>query len=147
MYYGGIESGRPPFEAGCSSRDVDYLHVVNWKKAEELVKQGKYKVVNGHKVIPIEVAVENGIFFLIPEPKSPHGVDVSPDGKYIVVAGKLDSHAWVYSWDKITQAIKDKNFESTDEFGIPVISLETALHGSVEVGLGPLHINMIKSLV
>ncbi len=63
MYYGGIESGRPPFEAGCSSRDVDYLHVVNWKKAEELVKQGKYKVVNGHKVIPIEVAVENGIFF------------------------------------------------------------------------------------
>lgn len=139
MYYGGIESGRPPFEAGCSSRDVDYLHVVNWKKAEELVKQGKYKVVNGHKVIPIEVAVENGIFFLIPEPKSPHGVDVSPDGKYIVVAGKLDSHAWVYSWDKITQAIQDKNFESTDEYGIPVISLETALHGSVEVGLGPLH--------
>ncbi len=139
MYFGGIESGRPPFEAGCSSRDVDYLHVVNWKKAEQLVKQGKYKVINNHKVIPIDVAVENNIFFLIPEPKSPHGVDVCPDGKYIVVAGKLDSHAWVYSWDKITKAINEKNFEGTDEYGVPIISLETALHGSVEVGLGPLH--------
>ena len=139
MYYGGIESGRPPFEAGCSSRDVDYMHIVNWKKAEELVQQGKYKIINGHKVIPIDVAVANNILFLIPEPKSPHGVDVSPDGKYIVVAGKLDSHAWVFSWDKITKAIANKTFEGTDEFGIPIISLESALHGSVEVGLGPLH--------
>ncbi len=139
MYFGGIESGRPPFEAGCSSRDVDYLHVVNWKKAEQLVKQGKYKMVNGHKVIPIKTAVANNILFLIPEPKSPHGVDVSPDGKYIVVAGKLDSHAWVYSFDKIMKAIDEKNYEGTDTYGIPIISLETALHGSVEVGLGPLH--------
>ena len=139
MYFGGIESGRPPFEAGCSSRDVDYLHVVNWKKAEQLVKQGKYKMVNGHKVITMKTAVANNILFLIPEPKSPHGVDVSPDGKYIVVAGKLDSHAWVYSFDKIMKAIDEKNYEGTDTYGIPIISLETALHGSVEVGLGPLH--------
>jgi len=139
MYFGGIESGRPPFEAGCSSRDVDYLHVVNWKKAEKLIEQGKYDLIRGHKVISIKTAVENNILFLIPEPKSPHGVDVSPDGKYIVVAGKLDSHAWVYSFDKIMKAIDEKNFEGTDKFGIPVISLETALHGSVEVGLGPLH--------
>jgi len=139
MYFGGIESGRPPFEAGCSSRDVDYLHVVNWKKAEELVKKGKFKRIRGHKVISIKTAVENNILFLIPEPKSPHGVDVSPDGNYIVVAGKLDSHAWVYSFEKIMKAIDEKNYEGTDKFGIPIISLETALHGSLEVGLGPLH--------
>jgi nitrous-oxide reductase len=139
MYFGGIESGRPPFEAGCSSRDVDYLHIVNWKKAEQMINDGKYMIVNGHKVISIDAAVENNILFLIPEPKSPHGVDVSPDGKYIIVAGKLDSHAWVYSFDKIMKAINEKNYEGTDEFGIPVIALETALHGSVEVGLGPLH--------
>lgn len=139
MYFGGIESGRPPFEAGCSSRDVDYLHIVNWKKAEQMIKDGKFIIVNGHKVISIEKAIENNILFLVPEPKSPHGVDVSPDGKYIIVAGKLDSHAWVYSFDKIMKAIEQKNYEGTDEFGIPVIALETALHGSVEVGLGPLH--------
>ncbi len=139
MYIGGVESGRPPFEAGCSSRDVDYLHVVNWQTGERLIKEGKYNVINGHKVISIETAVENNMFYLIPEPKSPHGVDVSPDGKYIVVAGKLDSHAWVYSFEKIMKAIEEENFEGTDEFGIPVIALEDALHGSVEVGLGPLH--------
>ena len=39
-YVGGIERGRPPFEAGCSSKDTDYLHVTNWKKAEER-RQGR----------------------------------------------------------------------------------------------------------
>ncbi len=141
MYYGGIESGRPPFEAGCSSRDVDYLHVTNWKKAEELLANGTIKpmMVRGHKVIKIDDAVKHGLFFLVPEPKSPHGVDVDPTGDYIVVAGKLDSHAWVYSFAKIQKAIAEKKFEGTDRYGIPIIKLDDALHGSVEVGLGPLH--------
>ena len=139
MYFGGIESGRPPFEAGCSSKDVDYLHVTNWKKAAELVKQGKYKLINGHKVITMDMAIKEGLLYLIPEPKSPHGVDVDPTGDYIIVAGKLDSHAWVYSFEKIMKAIDEKKFEGTDKFGIPIIAIEDALHGSVEVGLGPLH--------
>ncbi|MEN8249011.1 MAG: Sec-dependent nitrous-oxide reductase [Bacteroidota bacterium] len=141
MYYGGIESGRPPFEAGCSSRDVDYLHVTNWKKAEELLNNGTIKpmMVRGHKVITMEDAIKHNLLFLIPEPKSPHGVDVNPTGEYIIVAGKLDSHAWVYSFEKIMAAIEAENFEGTDRYGIPVIPLEDALHGSVEVGLGPLH--------
>lgn len=139
MYIGGMEHGRPPFEAGCSSRDVDYLHVTNWKKAEKLVQQGVYKMMNGMKVITMEMAIEHDLLYLIPEPKSPHGVDVDPTGDYIVVAGKLDSHAWVYSFEKIMKAIEEKNFEGRDKYGIPIISLEDALHGSVEVGLGPLH--------
>lgn len=139
MYIGGDMQGRPPFEAGCSSRDVDYLHVTNWKKAAELVKQGKYKLINGMKVIPIKEAIKYGILYLIPEPKSPHGVDVDPTGDYILVAGKLDSHVWVYSFKKIMNAIKNKDFEGYDSYGIPIIALKTALHGSVEVGLGPLH--------
>ncbi len=141
VYFGGIMKGRPPFEAGCSSRDVDYLHVTNWKKAEELIKAGKIgkKKINGMRVITIPESIKYGLLYLIPEPKSPHGVDVNPTGEYIVVAGKLDSHAWVYSYDKIMKAIKDKKFEGKDEYGIPIIKLEDALHGSVEVGLGPLH--------
>ena len=141
MYYGGIESGRPPYEAGCSSRDVDYLHVTNWLKAEKLLKNGTIKpmIIRGHKVIKIADAVKHDLLFLIPEPKSPHGVDVDPSGQYIIVAGKLDSHAWVYKFDKIMKAIKDRKFDGKDKYGINVIKLEDALHGSVEVGLGPLH--------
>ena len=138
-YVGGIERGRPPFEAGCSSKDTDFMHVTNWKKAEALVKAGKVKKVDGNYLITIKQAVEEELLYLIPEPKSPHGVDVTPDGKSIIVAGKLDSHAWVYSYDKIMKAIDDKNFESTDPYGIPIIALESALDKSVNVGLGPLH--------
>lgn len=138
-YVGGIEKGRPPYEAGCSAKDTDFLHVVNWKKAEELVKAGKGTEINGMQVLPIDVSVKEGILFLIPEPKSPHGVDVTPDGTKIIVNGKLDTHMSVYDFAKIQKAIKDKKFEGKDPYGIPIIPIQDALHVQVEVGLGPLH--------
>ena len=138
-YVGGIERGRPPFEAGCSSKDTDFLHVTNWQKAAELVASGKVKKKKGMYLITMDQAVKNGLLYLIPEPKSPHGVDVSPDGKFIIISGKLDSHTWVYSWDKIQTAMKNKKFEGKDPYGIPIIALNDVLHKSVNVGLGPLH--------
>jgi nitrous-oxide reductase len=138
-YVGGIERGRPPFEAGCSAKDTDYLHIVNWKKAAELVAAGKAKKINGFNVLPMDVAVAEGIVFLVPEPKSPHGVDVTPDGKYITVSGKLDTNANVYSWEKIQAAISAKKFAEKDPYGIPVIAMADALHKQVNLGLGPLH--------
>jgi nitrous-oxide reductase len=138
-YVGGIERGRPPFEAGCSQKDTDFLHVTHWKKAEELVKAGKVKQVNGAYLISMQQAVAEGLLYLIPEPKSPHGVDVSPDGTHVIVSGKLDSHAWVYSWEKIQAAIKAGKFEGKDAYGVPIIAMKDALHTQVNVGLGPLH--------
>lgn len=140
MYTGGIQKGLPPFEAGMSRFDTDYLHVYNWKKLEELAKDSKnVKIINDHKVIPIDIAVKNGALFLVPEPKSPHGVDVSPTGEYIVVCGKLDTHASVYSWKKIKNLIDNKEYAGHDPYGIPILDMKKALHGQVELGLGPLH--------
>jgi nitrous-oxide reductase len=138
-YVGGIEKGRPPYEAGCSAKDTDYMHVINWKKAAELVKAGKAKKINGHNVLMMETSIKEGILFLIPEPKSPHGVDVTPDGKFITVSGKLDTHVSVFSFEKIQAAIKAGKFESKDPYGIPVIAMQDALHKQVQLGLGPLH--------
>ncbi len=138
-YVGGIMQGKPPFEAGCSAKDTDFMHVVDWRKAAELVKAGKATKINGHDVITIDTAVKEGILYLIPEPKSPHGVDVTPNGKYIIVNGKLDTHMSVYDFAKIQKAIADKNFEGTDPYGIPIIPIKAALHIQVQVGLGPLH--------
>ncbi|MCL2830759.1 MAG: Sec-dependent nitrous-oxide reductase [Betaproteobacteria bacterium] len=138
-YVGGIEKGVPPYEAGCSAKDTDYLHVMNWKKAAELVAAGKAKKINGHNVIPIDVAVKEGILFLVPEAKSPHGVDVTPDGKFMIVAGKLDTHVSVFSFEKIQAAIKAGKFEGKDPYGIPVIGMRDALERQVSLGLGPLH--------
>jgi len=140
MYTGGIEVGMPPFEAGCSRNDTDFLHVYNWKKLAELAKDdANVKVVNGMRIVPMDVAVKNDCLFLIPEPKSPHGVDVSPDGEYITVCGKLDTHASVYKWSKIKKLIADKKFVGKDPYGIPILDMKSALHGQVELGLGPLH--------
>jgi len=138
-YVGGIESGRPPFEAGCSQADTDFLHIINWKKAEEVYKAGKFKTINGHPVISMETSIEEGLVYLVAEPKSPHGVDVSPDGKFIVVGGKLDVTASVYSFEKIMAAIEAKNFSGKDPYGLPIIKMEDALHVQVPLGLGPLH--------
>ena len=140
MYTGGIEVGMPPFEAGCSRNDTDFLHVYNWKDLAKIVKNKKnYKVINGIRVIPMSVAVAHNDLFLIPEPKSPHGVDVSPDGNYIVVCGKLDTHATVYKWSKIKKLIKDHKYVGKDPYGIPILSMKDSMHGQVELGLGPLH--------
>jgi nitrous-oxide reductase len=87
----------------------------------------------------METAIEEGLVYLIPEPKSPHGVDVAPDGKYIVIAGKLDSHTYVYSWEKIQQLIKNKDFADTDPYGFPILDMQKSLHTQVALGLGPLH--------
>ena len=76
---------------------------------------------------------------MIPEPKSPHGVDVTPDGRYIVIGGKLDTHATVYDFKKIKNLIDKKEFAGTDPYGIPVLDMAKTLQGQVELGLGPLH--------
>jgi len=136
---GGVEKGNPPFEAGVSQNDMDYLHIINWKKAEELVKAGKFIRINGFRVIPIKEAVAGGVLYLAPEPKSPHGVDVSPGGQYIVVGGKLDPHVTVYSIDRIKQAIEKKDYEKIDDYGIPVLRFDAVKEAQVELGLGPLH--------
>lgn len=140
MYTGGIEKGLPPFEAGCSRNDTDYLHIYNWQMLEKLAKDPKnYKVINGHKVVTIEAAVKAGALFLLPEAKSPHGVDVTPDGRYIIIGGKLDTHATVFDFRKIKEQIEKKNFVGKDPFGIPILDFQQTVYGQVELGLGPLH--------
>jgi nitrous-oxide reductase len=136
---GGIEKGNPPFEAGVSQNDMDYLHIINWKQAEKLVQQGKFITINGFKVLPLKEAVAGGVLYFTPEPKSPHGVDVCPCGKHIVVGGKLDPHVTVYNIEKIKQAIANKDYEKTDPYGVPVLRFDATKEAQVEVGLGPLH--------
>jgi nitrous-oxide reductase len=139
MATGGVAHGRPPLEVGASQLDFDYLHIINWLKAEEVVAAGKYTMINGIRVISLETAIAEGLIFLAPEPRSPHGVDVAPRGDYITVSGKLDPHATVYGFDRILAAIESKDFEGTDHYGIPVLSFDSVVAGQVELGAGPLH--------
>jgi nitrous-oxide reductase len=136
---GGVELGNPPFEAGTAKNDVDYLHIFNWKKAEAVVQAGKAEMVNGMKMIRLQTAIDEGLLFFTPEPKSPHGADVTPDGQFVVVGGKLDPHVTIYSFQKLQAAINAGDFETKDRYGVPVIALDKGREAQVELGLGPLH--------
>ena len=139
MATGGTAEGKPPIEVGASQLDFDYLHIVNWKKAEELVAAGKCTEVNGIRVISLETAAAEGVLFLAPEPRSPHGVDIAPKGDYITVSGKLDPHATVYGFDLLKKAMEAKNFEGRDRYGVPILKFDAVVAGKVELGAGPLH--------
>ena len=39
----------------------------------------------------------------------PHGVDVTPDGKYIIIGGKLDTHVTIFDFAKIKEQIDKKS--------------------------------------
>lgn len=123
-------------EVTASQKDRDYVIAVNWKNAEQAIKDGKFKMIGGVKVIdPKDVT---GVVYLMPAAKSPHGVDVSPDGQWIVSSGKLQSITTVFSFQKMLDAIAKKDF-SGNEDGIPVLTYESVKEVEVNVGLGPLH--------
>ncbi len=137
--YGGNMEGNPPLESGASQNDMDFLHMINWKKAEQVVADGKTEQIADMRVIPLETAIDEGLLYFVPEPKSPHGVDVSPDGTQIVVSGKLDTHTTIYNFQKMMDLIEAGNFEGEDEYGVPILPFEESIDGQVEIGLGPLH--------
>ncbi|MEK7728520.1 MAG: Sec-dependent nitrous-oxide reductase [candidate division KSB1 bacterium] len=123
-------------EVTSTQKDRDYVAAVNWKNAEKAIAEGKFKMIGGVKVIDPKDAP--GVVYLMPAAKSPHGVDVSPDGKYIIASGKLQSITTVFNIEKMLTAIQNKDFTG-DEDGIPVLNYDNIKDAEVNVGLGPLH--------
>ncbi len=138
---GGVLEGKPPMEIGSSMNEMDFLHVIFWKKAKALVESGDKRVVvkNGIRVIPLDVARDEGLLYFVPESKSPHGCDTTPGGEYVIVSGKLDPHVTAYSIEKIKNAVAKKDFDGKDRYGIPILKYDACREAYVEVGLGPLH--------
>jgi nitrous-oxide reductase len=123
-------------EVTSTQKDRDYIAAVNWREAEKAIKDGKFKTVGGVKLIDPKEAP--GVVYLMPCSKSPHGVDVSPDGKYIIGSGKLQSITTAFNMEKIQTAIQNKDFKG-DEDGIPVLNYDSIKDAEINVGLGPLH--------
>jgi nitrous-oxide reductase len=123
-------------EVTASQRDRDYIVAVDWRAAEKAAAEGRGQMIDGIRVIdPKDVP---GLVYLMPCGKSPHGVDVTPDGKWIVGSGKLQGVTTVFNFEKIQTAIRNKDFTG-DEDGIPVLKYESIKDAEVPVGLGPLH--------
>jgi nitrous-oxide reductase len=123
-------------EVTASQRDLDYIAVVDWRLADKVAAEGKGEMIGGIRVIDPKTVP--GLVYLMPCGKSPHGVDVSPDGKWIIGSGKLQGVTTAFNFEKIQTAIRNKDFTG-DEDGIPILKYESVKEAEVPVGLGPLH--------
>ncbi len=64
-------------EVKASQNEMDYIAAVDWRVAQKAVDEGKATTIGGAPVLdPKDVP---GLVYLIPTPKSPHGVDVEPE--------------------------------------------------------------------
>lgn len=130
------EMAHETLEATSTQGDRDYAAIVNWRAAEKAVKDGLVTTLDG--VAVIDPAKAPGVLFFLPVPKSPHGIDVDPSGRWIAAGGKLQPVVSVFDFKKIEAAIAAKDFKG--EFrGVPILKYESVLEGEIPIGLGPLH--------
>jgi nitrous-oxide reductase len=132
------EEATTNLEINASQADRDYIVLINWKELEQKVKDGDYDEVTGQKMIFPEK--HKGGVYLIPVAKSPHGVDVTPDGSRFIASGKLAPAMTVFSFEKAFEAIKNQDFAG-ERNGIPIVKYESVMEREVnpENALGPLH--------
>ena len=130
------EMAHETLEANSTQAERDYAAIVNWRAAEQAVKDGKATLMDGVPVI--DPAKVPGVLYLAPVPKSPHGIDTDPSGRWIAASGKLQPVTSVFDFEKIKAAIAAKTFHS-EVRGIPVLKYEAIIEGEIPVGLGPLH--------
>ncbi|MBI1966602.1 MAG: Sec-dependent nitrous-oxide reductase [Gemmatimonadetes bacterium] len=123
-------------EITASQRERDYITFVNWRRAAEAAAAGKGRMLGGVRVLdPKDIP---GAMYLVPLAKSPHGADISPDGRYVVGGGKLAPFVTVYEFERFLKAVQ-ANDTVGNEDGIPVLRYESIKVAEVPVGLGPLH--------
>lgn len=132
------EEATTDLEINASQNDRDYLVLFNWKQLDQMIAEGKYDTVNGVKIV--DPAKHKGAIYLVPVAKSPHGVDVTPDGKRFIASGKLAPAMTVFSFEKAFEAIKNKKFAG-EKYGIPVLDYDSVMEREVNPpnALGPLH--------
>lgn len=111
-----------------SANEQDWCVVFNLAAIEEGVKNGDYKEINGVKVLDGRKsnAAKNYTRY-VPVPNSPHGCNASPDGKYIMLNGKLSPTVTVIDVSKLDDLFAGKIKERDTVVAEP------------ELGLGPLH--------
>ena len=106
--------------------DYDYMLVFHWGKIREALRRRRYKTINGVKVIDGRKG-RSDIVLRIPVPKNPHGINISPDGRYAVCCGKVSPTVTVVDLERLDDAYAGR------------IKPEDCIVAQPYIGLGPLH--------
>jgi nitrous-oxide reductase len=114
--------------AGTMRNERDWAVVFNIPRIEKAIKDGKFTTLGDSKVPVLDGTHGSKLTVYIPVPKSPHGLNTSPDGKYFVANGKLSPTVTVISIKKIDDLFAGKLKDPRD-----------TVVAEPELGLGPLH--------
>ena len=109
------------------SSERDHVVVFSLARCEAAVKAGKFKTYNGNNIPVLDGRKGSELTRYIPVPKSPHGINATPDGKYFVANGKLSPTVTIIAVDKLDALFDDK------------IKPRDTIVAEPELGLGPLH--------
>lgn len=120
--------------ADMMSAERDACLFLNIARIEAAIKAGRFFTIGDSKVPVVDGTKEanknakTALTCYVPVPKNPHGVNISPDGKYFVCAGKLSPTATVVATELVHKwfAGELKNERDT-------------VVAEPEIGLGPLH--------
>jgi nitrous-oxide reductase len=107
------------------SAEQDWVVVFNIQRIEEAVKKGDFAEHNG---VPIVNGRKGSPYTrYIPIPNSPHGINTAPDGRHVVINGKLSPTVSVMDVTKLDDLFNDK------------IQPRDVIVAEPQLGLGPLH--------
>jgi len=112
--------------AEMTSSETDWCVVFNLAAIEAGVKAGDFKTFEGDTPV-LDGRKGSKYTRYIPIPNSPHGVNASPDGKYMMINGKLSPTVSVVEMSRLPDLFADK------------IKPRDAIVAEPELGLGPLH--------
>jgi len=111
--------------AEMTAAEQDWAVVFDIKRIEEGVKNGDFKTING---VPVLDGRKGSPYTrYIPISNSPHGCNTAPDGRHIVINGKLSPTVSVIDVTRLPDLFNDK------------IKPRDAIVAEPELGLGPLH--------
>jgi len=112
--------------AEMTSAEADWCVVFDIAAIEAGVKAGDFKTFEGDTPV-LDGRKGSKYTRYIPIPNSPHGVNASPDGKYMMINGKLSPTVSVIELSRLPNLFADK------------IKPRDAIVAEPELGLGPLH--------
>lgn len=116
------------------SAERDACVFFNIERVEAAIKAGKTFTIGSSKVPVVDGTKDankdpkSALTCYVPVPKNPHGVNLTPDGKYFVCAGKLSPTASVIATELVHKWFNGELKEPRD-----------AVVAEPEIGLGPLH--------